>query len=351
MLRQPKARRHRECSDRAVASRAACFAAAISLLVAAVTVRDDDRQPTTPPRVRQPDRWRTVFRAAIRIRRHRHMPDLSHGPGRFDEGHGAPAGEEPTHAGGDARLRELPRAGSGACGRRGEGPHQEVQADEARRGEQHVPDVPQPRRPRRVGRQRTRAANLTCTTCHSVHAPKSFESQLVKATQTELCARCHRVQVVKTERAVAHMPVREGKMSCASCHNPHGSITNVKALRTGSSVAESCISCHTEMRGPILWEHAPVRESCATCHDPHGSSNDRMLNVMRMPDALSALPRRHAPPVVHLRLERDQREQEQPDVRPFLRELPLQRPRIEPSVRTVLHAIGGLTCARFDSLS
>jgi DmsE family decaheme c-type cytochrome len=36
------------------------------------------------------------------------------------------------------------------------------------------------------------------------------------------------------------------------------------------------------MRGPTLWEHAPVRENCATCHDPHGSSNDRML-VVRMP--------------------------------------------------------------------
>jgi DmsE family decaheme c-type cytochrome len=124
--------------------------------------------------------------------------------------------------------------------------------------------------------------SLTCTTCHSVHHPKSFDSQLVKASQTELCAQCHRVQVVKTERAVAHMPVREGKMSCASCHNPHGSITNVKGLRAGNSIAESCLTCHTEMRGPMLWEHAPVRESCTTRHDPHGSSNDRMLNV-RMP--------------------------------------------------------------------
>jgi DmsE family decaheme c-type cytochrome len=123
---------------------------------------------------------------------------------------------------------------------------------------------------------------LSCITCHSVHSPKSFEQQLVKTTQTELCATCHRTQVAKTERAVAHMPVREGKMSCSSCHNPHGSISNVKALRVGSSVAESCISCHTEMRGPMLWEHAPVRENCATCHDPHGSSNDRML-VVRMP--------------------------------------------------------------------
>jgi DmsE family decaheme c-type cytochrome len=113
--------------------------------------------------------------------------------------------------------------------------------------------------------------NLSCSTCHSVHSPKS-----------QVCATCHRLQVTKTERAVAHMPVREGKMSCSSCHNPHGSISNVKNLKTGSSVAELCTSCHTEMRGPMLFEHAPVRENCATCHDPHGSSNDRMLAV-RMP--------------------------------------------------------------------
>jgi DmsE family decaheme c-type cytochrome len=124
--------------------------------------------------------------------------------------------------------------------------------------------------------------NLSCITCHSVHSPKSLEHQLVKKTQTEVCATCHRLQVAKTERAVAHMPVREGKLSCSSCHNPHGSISNVKNLKTGSSVSELCMSCHTEMRGPMLWEHAPVKENCTTCHDPHGSSNDRML-VVRMP--------------------------------------------------------------------
>jgi DmsE family decaheme c-type cytochrome len=126
------------------------------------------------------------------------------------------------------------------------------------------------------------ARNLACTTCHSVHSPKSAVNQLVKPTETQLCATCHRVQVAKTERAVAHMPVREGKMACSTCHNPHGSIGNVKALRTGSSVSELCTSCHTEMRGPVLWEHTPVRENCATCHDPHGSSNDRML-IVRQP--------------------------------------------------------------------
>jgi len=123
---------------------------------------------------------------------------------------------------------------------------------------------------------------LACGTCHSVHSPKSAEHQLVKPTQTAVCATCHRLQVTKTERAVAHMPVREGKLSCSSCHNPHGSISNVKNLKTGSSVTELCTSCHAEMRAPMLWEHAPVKENCATCHDPHGSSNDRML-VVRLP--------------------------------------------------------------------
>jgi DmsE family decaheme c-type cytochrome len=123
---------------------------------------------------------------------------------------------------------------------------------------------------------------LACTTCHSVHAPKSIAHQLNKPTEAQVCIACHRLQVAKTERAVAHMPVREGSMACSSCHNPHGSISNVKALKTGSSVSELCETCHAEMRGPMLWEHAPVRESCTTCHDPHGSSNDRML-VVRMP--------------------------------------------------------------------
>jgi DmsE family decaheme c-type cytochrome len=53
-------------------------------------------------------------------------------------------------------------------------------------------------------------------------------------------------------------------------------------LKTGNSVNEACTSCHTEKRGPFLWEHAVVRENCTTCHDPHGSNNDRML-VAKVP--------------------------------------------------------------------
>jgi DmsE family decaheme c-type cytochrome len=119
------------------------------------------------------------------------------------------------------------------------------------------------------------ARELTCTTCHSVHAFKSETGQLKSQTQFGVCAQCHRDKIAKVDRS-GHMPVREGKMACSTCHNPHGS-TNTRLLRIGDSIGETCTSCHADKRGPYLWEHAPVRDGCTTCHDPHGSMNERML--------------------------------------------------------------------------
>jgi DmsE family decaheme c-type cytochrome len=119
------------------------------------------------------------------------------------------------------------------------------------------------------------ARGLTCATCHSVHHPKSREGQLKAANQPDLCATCHRDKAAKLDRS-GHMPVREGKMQCSTCHNTHGA-TNVKLLRKGDSPSETCTSCHADKRGPYLWEHPPSRDGCVTCHDPHGTSNERML--------------------------------------------------------------------------
>ncbi len=116
--------------------------------------------------------------------------------------------------------------------------------------------------------------NVGCMTCHSVHAPKG-PKQLKAASEAAVCATCHR-NIVNKQARFNHMPVREGAISCSSCHNVHGS-TNVRLLKTGTTVDESCSSCHAEKRGPYLWEHAPVANACVTCHDPHGSNNDRML--------------------------------------------------------------------------
>lgn len=117
--------------------------------------------------------------------------------------------------------------------------------------------------------------NLACSTCHSVHEFRSEEALLKTRREMDTCASCHRDKVAKIDRS-GHMPLREGKMDCSTCHNPHGS-TNVRLLNRGDSLADACTSCHADKRGPFLWEHAPTRDGCATCHDPHGSSNERML--------------------------------------------------------------------------
>ncbi len=119
------------------------------------------------------------------------------------------------------------------------------------------------------------ARNVSCVTCHSVHTPKSQKAQLKTVSVAQTCETCHKQESMKV-RKFGHMPVREGKMDCVSCHSPHGS-TNVRMLKVGNHVNESCASCHAEKRGPFLWEHSAARENCASCHDPHGSNNDRML--------------------------------------------------------------------------
>ncbi len=119
------------------------------------------------------------------------------------------------------------------------------------------------------------ARNVSCITCHSVHSPKSEHAQLKTATARDMCESCHKQEAMKVKRS-GHMPVREGKMDCVTCHSPHGS-NNVRMLKAGNSLNEACATCHAEKRGPFVWDHAAGRENCASCHDPHGSNNDRML--------------------------------------------------------------------------
>lgn len=117
------------------------------------------------------------------------------------------------------------------------------------------------------------SADVSCSACHTVMTARSERALLAKPQTQDTCYTCHgqvRAQMSKT----SHHPVREGRMDCASCHNPHGSTPGL--MRT-ATVNETCVSCHTEKRGPFVWEHAPVRESCANCHEPHGSTNRKLL--------------------------------------------------------------------------
>jgi DmsE family decaheme c-type cytochrome len=106
----------------------------------------------------------------------------------------------------------------------------------------------------------------------------SATHQLKTPFEPDTCFQCHKDRRAQMFRS-AHMPLREGKMVCSDCHNPHGSYTEA-ALRA-DSVNDTCYKCHAEKRGPFLFEHAPVRENCLNCHDPHGSVNEYMLKVSR----------------------------------------------------------------------
>ncbi|HKY32326.1 MAG TPA: DmsE family decaheme c-type cytochrome [Candidatus Polarisedimenticolia bacterium] len=117
---------------------------------------------------------------------------------------------------------------------------------------------------------------LSCLTCHRIHHPSGApiaKGLLLKGSEFDTCGACHLKRKASLMRS-AHMPLREGSMSCSSCHNAHGT-TSVALLRQ-DSVNENCYSCHAEKRTPVLWEHPPVRENCLNCHDPHGSLHPRM---------------------------------------------------------------------------
>jgi DmsE family decaheme c-type cytochrome len=120
--------------------------------------------------------------------------------------------------------------------------------------------------------------DVACTNCHKVMQDLSPKSQLAKATEIETCGSCHIQKRAQTMRS-SHMPLREGKMTCSSCHNPHGSVT--PALLKEPSLNDTCFTCHAEKRGPFLWSHQPVVESCTNCHDPHGSNHEAMLKLAK----------------------------------------------------------------------
>src|SRR5215471_1687019 len=129
--------------------------------------------------------------------------------------------------------------------------------------------------------------DVPCTGCHKVMTDVSPKGQLSKETVIDTCGSCH-LQKRAQQMRTSHMPLREGeimpmlregKMTCTSCHNPHGTVT--PALLKEPSLNATCYTCHTEKRGPFLWQHAPVVESCANCHDPHGSNHDAMLKMPR----------------------------------------------------------------------
>jgi DmsE family decaheme c-type cytochrome len=118
------------------------------------------------------------------------------------------------------------------------------------------------------------ANNVTCAGCHQSHTAR--DAVRSAATQEAVCATCHQAQHADALKPSRH-PLFEGQMACSSCHAPHGSTGPAQLVK--NSVTETCTSCHSEYRGPFVWEHAPVTEDCTICHQSHGSTQSSLLKT------------------------------------------------------------------------
>jgi DmsE family decaheme c-type cytochrome len=119
--------------------------------------------------------------------------------------------------------------------------------------------------------------NVSCIGCHSVHKGEENE-HLLKAPQPTLCYQCH--SDIKPQFSMAfHHKVNEGLVQCTDCHDAHGTFSS-KNLKSTADQNAICTKCHTETRGPFVYEHVAVKaEGCVGCHTPHGSQNPRLLNA------------------------------------------------------------------------
>jgi len=161
-------------------------------------------------------------------------------------------------------------------------------------------------------------SDMSCLSCHNVHhakllnrmwanvagTPESDAAELINTklpeqmlagfTVEETCLSCHKEQRKALFQRSTHffrtenfVPTRKGeflnsqpvgmKVTCTSCHDPHGG--EGRKMLQASTTNQLCYQCHADKRGPMLWEHAPVRENCLTCHTPHGSNNVSLLTT------------------------------------------------------------------------
>lgn len=137
---------------------------------------------------------------------------------------------------------------------------------------------------------------VSCVQCHKLHQSRepipavrgilekpAMNAFRIKAPprrasllkpESELCTQCHKDVGAKMMYA-SHHPVREGRMTCTSCHAVHGS--EVAGLKSAERSNDLCLNCHAAKQGPFIFDHEPVSESCAGCHVPHGSVNNSLL--------------------------------------------------------------------------
>jgi len=107
--------------------------------------------------------------------------------------------------------------------------------------------------------------------------PEPFDhAAFTRVPSSQACLSCHNEQRAEFSLP-SHHPVKEGRIECADCHDPHRPVTEKIKL-------ETCTKCHLGQRGPHIYEHGAISgngltDACLSCHVPHGSPNQRMLKL------------------------------------------------------------------------
>jgi len=130
-------------------------------------------------------------------------------------------------------------------------------------------------------------AGVECTDCHNPH-PNTNVPQIVNISSTSVqrpkrlpmsvnepdtCYKCH-PKILALTSLPSHHPIKQGKLTCSDCHDPHGQAKDNLGEETVNMV---CYRCHAEKQGPFVYQHAPVEEDCSICHEPHGTVTNNLL--------------------------------------------------------------------------
>ncbi len=113
-------------------------------------------------------------------------------------------------------------------------------------------------------------AGVRCWDCHSQGGTP--HNKMIRRPGPEACYSCHPEQRATFEMT-SHHPVREGRVDCADCHNPHQHQSTLDKTK-------ACLNCHADHRGPFVFEHGALSgeltDGCLDCHKPHGSPNEHL---------------------------------------------------------------------------
>lgn len=157
------------------------------------------------------------------------------------------------------------------------------------------------------------AVGMGCEVCHQVVSGDSQSTITLRASDGNLCAKCHET----TKDPILHAPYRQGR--CLICHNPH---SGPYMAETRAAAATLCLSCHMtnypgigvnaqagtvslldgESYDMASWQRAPKIDethsqgamenlrpllqapekhatelNCLSCHNPHASRSKHLL--------------------------------------------------------------------------